>query len=58
VTVSESTGCPGCTGFIEWTYDDGTLTLFNSEADTMDLDLPENDHLIGRLVTEGIYHRE
>jgi hypothetical protein len=58
VTVSESIGCPRCVGIFEWTYDSGTLTLFNSEADTLGLDLPDSDRVIGLLVTEGVYQRE
>jgi hypothetical protein len=58
VTVSESTGCPGCVSTFEWTDDKGTLTLFDSEADTLGFDLPESDRVIGLLVTEGVYQRE
>jgi hypothetical protein len=58
VTVSESTGCPGCVGILEWTYDNDTLTLSNLVTDTLELDLPESDYLIGKLVTEGVYQRE
>jgi hypothetical protein len=52
VTVSESVGCRGCVGTVEWTYHDGTLTFTAPEG------APTNADLVARLITEGTFLRQ
>jgi len=57
ITTSESEGCQGCVGVIEWSLDADTLTLTRDWDDEVyaDVDIDEIDKVIDTFMTAGTY---